>query len=244
MPIALDYATVYQAIVDVTDGRVVAAEALVRGSGGAGASEALRRARSRRRGMLELTEVVMEAACASAASAGLPVHVNIDPTTLDERGKELVSLIRRALSAADLAPELLAVEVTEDVGGDQRVGQTLHELHDLGVRLAIDDFGAGAAGLHRLATLPVDAVKVDRSVLVAAMSSQRGRSVLRSLVSMLAEHEWGCVIEGVETPEQASLLEHLAEHHAALAAQGWFYGRPADAFPGTVAQPTTRQEQA
>jgi EAL domain-containing protein (putative c-di-GMP-specific phosphodiesterase class I) len=106
--------------------------------------------------------------------------------------------------------------------------------------LGLDDVGAGGADWHRLARLPADVVKVDRSVPLNAAASARGRAVLASLVQLLAELDVACVVEGVETAEQVALLEELLALHPGLAGQGWHFGRPSPTFPVPASTPRSQ----
>jgi len=226
---------VYQPIVSLADGGTIAAEALVRGEcrgTSLGAREVLALARATPNGMAVLTGQVVRLACLAAAqSDSLLVHVNLDPDMLLANPETVTALVAQGLRDADLPAKRLVVELTEHPDDEDAVMAALQPLLDLGVGLGLDDVGAGGADWHRLARLPADVVKVDRSVLLDAAASERGRAVLASLVQLLAELDVACVVEGVETAEQVALLEELLVLHPGLAGQGWHFGRPSPMFP-------------
>ena len=99
------------------------------------------------------------------------------------------------------------------------------QLRRKGIRIAIDDFGSGYSSLNRLATLPFDALKVDRSVIANLASARR---ILATIVALAAAFELDVVVEGVETDEQAELVRDVGTTRA----QGYLFGRamPVDAL--------------
>ena len=128
------------------------------------------------------------------------------------------------LSTAGFPAHRLSVEVLESslIEHDQRAVQTLHDLRDLGVQIAVDDFGVGYASVARLHALQPDIVKIDRS-LVWAHDASQDHSTLLDDITQLA-HQFGAIViaEGIETSSQ---------HAAATAAgcdamQGYLLGRP------------------
>ena len=100
--------------------------------------------------------------------------------------------------------------------------RALATLRAAGVRVAIDDFGTGFSSLSRLDELPADLLKLDRSFLSSLTTSARRTVMVRALLAMCADLDMLVVAEGVETPEQARLLQDLG----CPAAQGYLYGPP------------------
>lgn len=118
----------------------------------------------------------------------------------------------------------LVVEVTEhSLEDDARLLQKqLNELHALGVRIAIDDVGAGYSGLQRIAQLEPDILKIDRSMITGIQDSLPQRAIVAALVHFSAETNASVLVEGVETQEEAKALMELGVDLA----QGWLFGRP------------------
>ena len=127
------------------------------------------------------------------------------------------------LAETGLPAARLAVEVTEghEIETQEAVMQGLAELRDLGVKLWLDDFGTGFAGLSCLRSLPFDAVKVDRSFLHAAGTPQ-GLRMLEDILGLVRNAGPATVVEGVETDAQRALL--AARPVDML--QGYRLGRP------------------
>lgn len=170
----------YQPIFDRA-GTIVAVEALARWRRGDGASvppaEFVPIAEAS--GTIGLlTDRVLERATRDAAGwPGVPVSVNVSPADAVQPG--FVDRVMRVLEQTGLPPSRLVVEVTESAlsgGGD--LTATLLALRARGVTLAVDDFGAGFSNLSRLASLPVDIVKIDASLVAAAGFSAPGAARL------------------------------------------------------------------
>jgi EAL domain-containing protein (putative c-di-GMP-specific phosphodiesterase class I) len=149
------------------------------------------------------------------------IAVNITPSQLVAPGFAMV--LRRRLAAVGLDAAQLVLEITEHepFGDLDAVGTAIRNLQALGIRLAIDDFGAGNANLALLAALEIDIVKLDRTV-VAGLASARGQRIVATTVTML--HELGLVVvaEGIE---DARAIEQLVAMHVVVG-QGYELGRP------------------
>jgi diguanylate cyclase (GGDEF)-like protein/PAS domain S-box-containing protein len=222
----------YQPIVDVSTGRILGAEALVRWN-------------HPQRGLImpdefipiaESTGVVVPLgvwvlgeACRQTSEwrrAGLVEHsyyVSVNLAARHFKDRSVIDDIVHALTEADLPACALLVEVTE--GGlmdDVDPGGVLRELRDLGIRLAIDDFGTGYSSLGRLAEFPVDVVKIDKSFIDRLIDDADGETMVRAVVALSHELGMKSVAEGVETEEQAVALTRLG----CTIAQGYFFARP------------------
>ncbi len=222
----------YQPVVDLHDGGVVACEALVRwerpGFGLVGPERFVPLAE--RSGLIvELGTWVIERAVAEAAtwpggSSHRPrVGINVAARQLhDER---LVERITDACGAAGLSPAALCVELTESAfvaTDDYGAYRALAALREMGVEVAIDDFGTGYSALSYLKHLPVDVVKIDRG-FVAGLGTDRADALLVEAIVTVA-HGLGLrvVAEGVETDAQLEVLRGLG----CDAVQGYLLARP------------------
>ena len=116
------------------------------------------------------------------------------------------------------------IEITEGVLIDD-VSSAVSQLRVLrrsGVRVAIDDFGTGYSSLSRLSELPVDMLKIDRSFVSQLTSSGQGRTVAETIITLGRAFNMTTLAEGVETPEQFDLLEHMGCDQS----QGYLHSRP------------------
>ncbi|MFZ0976113.1 MAG: EAL domain-containing protein [Solirubrobacteraceae bacterium] len=136
---------------------------------------------------------------------------------------DIVSDVANALAEADLEPEALTLEITESVmmTDTELAINRLNQLRALGVRLAMDDFGTGYSSLSSLSMLPLDILKMDRSLLAAGASPVT--SGLASAVLSLGEtFALEVVAEGIEFPEQSATLKDLG----CDTGQGFYFARP------------------
>jgi diguanylate cyclase (GGDEF)-like protein/PAS domain S-box-containing protein len=175
------------------------------------------------------------AQCAVWKQANLPVQAAINLSIRNLLDPDLPRVVGQALDRAGISPGWLAFEITESMlmAEPNRVLRTLAELRDLGVQLAIDDFGVGYSSLAYLQRLPAYAVKIDRS-FVGRMTRDRGSAEIVKLITNLG-HALGMkvVAEGIE--DQATYDACAAA--GCDSAQGFFVGRPmvATAIPAWLA---------
>ncbi len=172
---------------------------------------------------------------ASAAFADLRIGVNVSAHELD-----LPTYAERTLAIIEesgVEPIHVVLELTESVLIDPRdeVTATLRRLHDAGLTLALDDFGAGYSGLSYLRRYPIDILKLDISYTQAMADDHETRVIVEALVAMADRLGRRVVAEGVETTEQLAVAEALGITWA----QGYLIGRPqpVDAFGSVDAWP-------
>jgi len=178
--------------------------------------------------IIEVGARVVEAACiqtAMWAEAGLGqyrVAVNVSAHQLLVPG--FLETVRAALSESGLEPALLELEITETTAMEQVefVAEVLDELHWLGVRLALDDFGQGYSSLARLQRLPMSTVKIDRDFIPGIATSPTRRSVVAGIIGLSYALELTVVAEGVEADEELQVLRELG----CDLIQGYLLSRP------------------
>ncbi len=216
-PARTDLEVHYQPIVGSTDRRVHEVEALLRtrdasGRLGGPAEPLDRAARSGR--ALELDLWVLDRACRDRATweqalgerAPSVVNVNLSPSALDE--PTLAHRVLAVLDATGTPRHAIRLELSEAATDAQvtRAVPALRTLRAAGVPIALDDLGGALGGLRQVTRLPVDVVKIDRSV-VAHMLDDPVDALLVELVQRLAgERGMTVVAEGVESAEQADAL--------------------------------------
>jgi diguanylate cyclase (GGDEF)-like protein len=135
----------------------------------------------------------------------ISISVNISPTLLlDAR---LPQLLQEEMDAYGVDSSLVEVEITESVliRHEKDAAAALGKLKALGLSIALDDFGTGYSALTHLQQFPVDAIKIDRS-FVEALSDDRGRAIVRGVISMAHAMDLRVVAEGVESLQQRAFL--------------------------------------
>jgi EAL domain-containing protein (putative c-di-GMP-specific phosphodiesterase class I) len=158
--------------------------------------------------------VVRQAAedCQTWLRMGLPpvrVAVNIAPAQLRHPGFEHSFL--QAVRPWATPASGLDIEITEGVLNEDSASEIskLKHLRDAGVKIAIDDFGTGYSSLSRLATLPIDTLKIDRRFVEQALLSNSGSSLVKTIIALARAFDMTTVAEGVEKHEQLDFLWHM-----------------------------------
>ncbi|MFC1420349.1 putative bifunctional diguanylate cyclase/phosphodiesterase [Streptacidiphilus cavernicola] len=247
MPAALDrgeFYVDYQPLCALPDGALVAVEALVRWRhpqlGVLGPDEFV--ATAEETGVImPLGRWVLEQACGQAAEwvrrfGDAAPQVNVNVAGRQTRNPGLVSDVARILHSTGLDPRRLQLEITESavVGRDDQSLKALHALVDMGVTLAVDDFGTGWSNLSYLRDLPVAGLKIAGSFVSdlhdPAKDEALGWRIVGGVVSLA--HTLGLTVtaEEVETEAHAERLRAMGCDWA----QGWHYGRPVR--PGEISQ--------
>ena len=220
----------YQPQFDLDSGRGCGVEALarwVRSTGEIMAPSVFIRV-AERAGMIHtLGAWVLHSACATAsiwcsrAAQPTTLSVNVSALQIDE---EFCAVIEGTLKQTDFPAKQLELEITESalMANPARSIEYLKAWKRLGVRIAMDDFGTGYANLSFLSRLPVDRLKLDRSLVQRMTLDRKSAAVVRLIVSLGAELDMEVIAEGVETEEQLQMLTDLGCQQA----QGYLLGRP------------------
>ncbi|MDO8214078.1 EAL domain-containing protein, partial [Conexibacter sp. CPCC 206217] len=233
-----DFVVHYQPIVAPGDGGLHAFEALVRWQdaerGMVGPNEFIPLAEDA--GLIEaIGGWVLHAVCAQqrawcAEGLASHVHVNVSPRQL--RRPDFPSTVRAALDEHGLDASMLTLEITESAAmlDAERANPVVLALHELGVRLAIDDFGAGHSSLVRLRDVPVQTLKIDQSFLRGVPDDAQASSMLTAIIELGAALGMVTIAEGVTSEAQRRFL---VERECPLA-QGFQFARPLSADDATA----------
>ncbi len=177
-----------------------------------------------------LTEWVLTTACRQAVAwkkQGIPpmrMAVNISPSHFLE--KDIVPLIKRILDETGMIAEELELEVTESVvQTDQRNLAIFQELKNIGVQLAIDDFGIGYSSFASLKHLKADSLKIDKYFVDDMLVDKKALTLISSMIEMGQNLGYEIIAEGVETSEQLDILKSLN----CEVVQGYLFSKPVTA---------------
>lgn len=222
----------YQPVVRLHDGRVCGAEALLRWrhpeQGMLTPDRFLAEADALgllpeigRRSLIEATARFAEA---NDRSPGPDLYVTVN-LSASELGPDVLTHVDQALGDSGLRPELLVLEITEDVIIDEGIRRTLVELRRRGVGIAIDDFGTGNSSLRQLGDYPASVLKIDRSFVSNIGSGDSASAddsrILEAVAELAGRMGMTTVVEGVETVQQAASLAVLGYRNI----QGWLVER-------------------
>jgi len=181
--------------------------------------------------IVPLGEWVLRTAClqarrwqeANPETQDLQMHVNLSVRQL--QSDSVVEIVGAALTDTRLSPDQLVLEITESAvmhRGESLV--VLDRLHETGIHFAIDDFGTGYSSLDRLHSLPIDKVKIDKSI-IDSVSNGSPAPLVAATIAMAHSLGLQTVAEGVERAEQLPFLRV----HGCDQVQGYLFGRPTDA---------------
>jgi diguanylate cyclase (GGDEF)-like protein len=205
--------------------------------------EALMRWRHPKRGVIEPSEFIplaedtglihdmgqwaLRQACNDAINwpGTIKVTVNVSPIQFDA---DLFKIVKDALDESGLDPHRLELEITESVllRDEAKVHDILHKLRELGVQIALDDFGTAYASLSYLRSFPFDTIKIDKSFIRDLDGPQRSDcvAIINAVVALAKSMQMGAVAEGVET------IDHLETvSKAGCEVQGFYFSKPVPA---------------
>ncbi|MGF1803815.1 EAL domain-containing protein [Aliivibrio sifiae] len=234
----------YQPLINFTTGKVQGAEALIRWQsplhGLISPSRFIPLAEDN--GMIiSIGYTILKQACIDTANKiktgewpqNFIIHVNVSTEQLHH--SNAYQRLLDVLNDSGLAPHNLSLEIIESrlLSNDPFIIELLKKIRTLGVHLAIDDFGTGYSSLSYLHTLPFDCLKIDRSFVEGLTHSNADNSIANAIVSIAKGFDVSIVAEGIETIEQANILQAMG----CDIAQGFLYSKalPLDAWPDNLA---------
>lgn len=226
-----DFKLHYQPLINLDDGKMVGAEALIRWRdaemGDISPAEFIPIAEES--GLIVgLGEWVIQEVCrARQVWRGLgldvpPIAINMSGVELKQRG--CVERLLAVLREHGIAPDDIEVEVTETGLLDTSAASREHlvQMRNAGVRLALDDFGVGFSSLAHLRDLPIHRLKIDRSFTVECMRDARTLTIVKAVIEMARSLGITVTAEGIETQAQQTWMQHLG----CDSAQGFLFSRP------------------
>ena len=173
-----------------------------------------------------LGQAVRQAALWFQRGHAVPIAVNV--SALQFKQPHFVDRIASVLAVSGLPPQLLELEVTESIlvhDADEALHR-LHALARLGVKMAIDDFGTGYSSLSYLKRFPIGKLKIDRSFIKGLPGDESDAGIVRAILQMARALGMRCVAEGVETePQRQFLLTEGCDEF-----QGWLYAPALDSL--------------
>lgn len=228
-----EFSLVYQPIIRLLDGSITGVEALMRWDHpdfGHIAPERFILLAETIESIGRLTENAISETCAmlhrireKTPSYGA-LYASVNVSAQDICRDDFVDFVALALDRHALTPDSLRLEVTETalIQEPGVADRTLRRLRSLGCGISVDDFGTGYSNLAYLKTLPLTALKIDRTFAGDAHSNAVSRSIVRMLVGLGAEMEVEIIAEGLETASDAVIIEQLGCSYA----QGYHFHRP------------------
>lgn len=219
----------YQPKIDLRDGTIIGAEALLRwhSPNGMTPPDKFIPIAEDIGLIIPIGEWVLREACRQMSewrcvNADLHVAVNVSPLQFEL--DYLPQLVAQMLQQTGLPAQALELEITEEttINNIDKTVEILQAMHDLGVELSMDDFGTGYSSLSYLTRLPVDILKIDRSFMQGIPASQNSTNVVLAILSLARSLNLKVTAEGAETQEHITFLrENNCDY-----VQGYFCSRP------------------
>ena len=174
--------------------------------------------------IVPLGEWVLRNACADAAKWPDNINVAVNVSTIQFKRQSLTQTVFAALAASGLPAHRLEIEITETaiLEDSSAVRGTLHQLHELGVQIVMDDFGAGYSSLSYLRKFPFDKIKIDAFFIRGLSDGGDCSTIGEAIVKMASTMKIATVVEGVETQQQ--LVE--VREWGCTEMQGYLFSRP------------------
>lgn len=224
---------VYQPIVNMLNGQIVGAEALLRWHTRDGEvrqpDEFIGIAESSGL-IIPIGEWVLNTACAQAKSwskAGRDLWIAVNLSTHQFQDPHLVAKVAAVLRNTRLDASRLELEITESAAmrDPEMSMRILGSLKSRGVHIAIDDFGTGYSSLSYLKRIPADKIKIDKSFVDGINVDVDDTAIVRTILALVNSMEKTSLAEGIETEAQFHALRHMGCHHA----QGYWISPPIEA---------------
>lgn len=227
-----EFRLLYQPIVDMQRGEIVAVEALVRWMNADGtlrSPAAFIQAAEDSGLIIPLGQWVLRTACLQLmqwVTAGFNLRVAVNLSTHQFQDPHLMEKVRLSLQETGLEAHRLELEITESAAmlNPEQSMKILGELSTLGVRIAIDDFGTGYSSLSYLKRIPADTIKIDKS-FVDGLGHKQDATIVRAVVALARALEKDTIAEGIETEMQFDILQAMGCDFA----QGYWISRPVEA---------------
>lgn len=222
--IDFDFTMAFQPIIDTRTNRIFAYESLVRGKDGAGAQSILSKVTDDNRYVFDQTCRVK--AIKLAAESGMDGFLSIN--FLPNAVYQAEACIRTTLTAAEkynfpIERIIFEVAESESISDKAHIRKVMSSYKSQGFKTAIDDFGAGYAGLNLLADFQPDIIKIDMDIIRDIHKSEARQAIAEGIVSISRRLGIKVIAEGVETAEEFSELKALGIHIF----QGYLFAKPA-----------------
>lgn len=174
--------------------------------------------------IIDISDWVLHRACHDALGWPEPMYVSVNISPVEFRNGNLPQRVANALAISGLEARRLELEITENITleNPQSALEIMLSLKALGVKLTVDDFGAGHASLGYLKTFPFDGMKMDRSYLHDFPHSAQAMSIVEGIIGLGKAFSLTVTAEGIETQEQLQELKAIACQEG----QGYYLGRP------------------
>jgi diguanylate cyclase (GGDEF)-like protein len=209
-----EFMVYYQPIVSVKDGRIAAAEALLRWNhpqhGIISPMEFIPIAEET--GLIsDIGEWILREACRQNKewldSGYQPLLMKVNISSRQIKEDNFSKLVMRVVEETGMPSQFLDLEITESIAMEKRSIKILNQLTDVGIKTSIDDFGTGYSSLGALRKFPINTIKIDRAFIKDIKYDVNAEAIVNAIIAMARSLKMEIIAEGVETAEQLALLK-------------------------------------
>lgn len=178
--------------------------------------------------IIEIGRFVFQRVCEDIAQwkkEGLnTVQVSVNMSRVELYQPDIIEFIEFTMNKYSISPNDIQIEVTETVAMDeyQHVKEVINKINEMGISIAIDDFGSGYSSLGCLQVFNIDVVKLDRSFLLNIENDDKGITIMRGMIEISTELGLDTVCEGIETRDQLEMLKKMKCKYG----QGYLFSKP------------------
>ncbi|GAO98539.1 cyclic di-GMP phosphodiesterase Gmr [Caedimonas varicaedens] len=177
--------------------------------------------------IIPIGEWVLRTAClqnkAWQDSGFPPIRVAVNLANQQLKQPDLVAMIRNVLQETGLDPQYLEIELTENVLiNNIEVINRIHELKEMGMQIALDDFGTGYTNINYLKQIPLNSLKLDKSIIDNIDSNRSDEVIMQAIIAMASSLNFEVLAEGVETQKQLDCLKTVNCENI----QGFYFSKP------------------
>jgi len=168
--------------------------------------------------------VLLRKALAAAGSWPQDLFLSFNLSMRDLVSQVTILQIVSIIEASGIDPHRIIIEVTETalMQDYEQVQRSLGILRSMGLKVALDDFGAGQSSLSYVHQLSLDKIKIDRGFIRNIAVQENSRNIVKTVIDLCRNLKFDCVVEGVETAEQVEIVSRLG----CSTMQGYFFSKP------------------
>lgn len=157
-----------------------------------------------------------------------PITVSVNVSSIQFQREDIIELVSAALKETGAKPAWLEIEITEGILMDNTTYtiHTLKKLKEIGVEIAMDDFGIGYSSLSYLRNFPIDTLKIDRCFVTGLDKDEVNQALIQAIIGMSQKLGFQTIAEGIETQPERDKLMDLG----CYGGQGYFYSKPMTAL--------------
>ena len=171
-----------------------------------------------------ITQVLLRKAVAAARSWPEDIFLSFNLSMRDLVSQTTILQIVSIIESSGIDPRRIIIEVTETalMQDYELVQESLGILRSMGLKVALDDFGSGQSSLSYVHQLSLDKIKIDRAFVRNIATQENARNIVKTVIDLCRNLKFDCVVEGVETAEQADIIGELG----CSTMQGYFFAKP------------------